>query len=174
MRSALAGVFAGLLCACHPCAVQCFGEARVLGAAQLATYRLYNCRRCGVQVRICRRCDRGNIYCAGECAQIRRRESLRRAAARYQRTRRGAHRHAARQRRFRTRQLRAVTDQGCHHGAMARKVAIPTVTSSKSSHASDDAFKVAQPDAGEAQALCAFCGEALSSWTRLRLWQWSG
>jgi late competence protein required for DNA uptake (superfamily II DNA/RNA helicase) len=39
-------------------------------------YRLYNCERCGVQVRICQRCDHGNVYCAGECAGIRRRESL--------------------------------------------------------------------------------------------------
>ena len=43
------------------------------------TYRLYSCGRCAEQVRICRDCDRGNRYCAGECAQIRRRESLRRA-----------------------------------------------------------------------------------------------
>ena len=46
-------------------------------------YRLYNCRRCAVQVLICRDCDRGNIYCAGECAQISRLESLRRAAKCY-------------------------------------------------------------------------------------------
>jgi len=46
-------------------------------------YRLYNCERCQVQVRICERCDHGNLYCAGECARIRRRESLRRAQVRY-------------------------------------------------------------------------------------------
>lgn len=178
MRSALAGVFASLLCACHPCAVQCFGEARVPGAAQPATYRLYNCRRCGVQVRICRRCDHGNIYCAGECAQIRRRESLRRAAARYQRTRRGAHCHAARQRRWRTRKPHTVTHQGCHLSVLARKVATPVVTSGKSSHASIAVSNVAETDAGDlpgaAMARCAFCGEGLPPWTRLRLWQWSG
>ena len=78
-------------------------------------YRLYNCERCQVQVRICERCDRGNVYCAGECAKIRRRESLRRAQARYQRSRGGARRHAARQRRWRERQrenLKIVTHQG--------------------------------------------------------------
>jgi len=48
-------------------------------------YRLYNCERCQVQVRICERCDHGNVYCAGECARIRRRESQRRSQARYQR-----------------------------------------------------------------------------------------
>lgn len=148
------------------------------GAAQPATYRLYNCRRCGEQVRICRHCDHGNIYCAGECAQIRRRESLRRAAARYQRTRRGAHSHAARQRRWRTRQQHTVTHQGCHYGAVARKVSTPVVTGGKSSDASDEASEVAQTDAGDppgaAVARCAFCGEVLPSWARLRLWQWSG
>ncbi len=47
------------------------------------SYRLYSCRRCAQQMRICRRCDRGNQYCAAECARIRRGESLRRAGARY-------------------------------------------------------------------------------------------
>lgn len=177
MRSALAGVFARLLCACHPCAVQCFGGT-VSGAAQPATYRLYSCRRCGVQVRICRHCDYGNIYCAGGCAQIRRRESLRRAAARYQRTRRGAHCHAARQHRWRTRKPHTVTHQGCPASVMARKVALPIVTSGKSSHASHAVSNVAQSDAGDlpgaALARCAFCREVLPSWARLRLWQWSG
>ena len=148
------------------------------GAAQPATYRLYNCRRCGVQVRICRRCDHGNIYCAGECAQIRRRESLRRAAARYQRTRRGAHCHAARQRRWRTRKPHTVTHQGCHYGAVARKVSTPIVTGGKASDASDEVSDIARTDVGDppsaALARCAFCGETLPSWTRLRLWQWSG
>ena len=48
-------------------------------AASEQTYRLYNCARCAEQVRICRECDRGNQYCAGVCAGLRRRESLRRA-----------------------------------------------------------------------------------------------
>jgi hypothetical protein len=33
-----------------------------LGLLPEPTYRLYNCRRCAVQVRICAQCDRGNIY----------------------------------------------------------------------------------------------------------------
>jgi hypothetical protein len=114
----------------------------VLGVGQPATYRLYNCRRCDVQVRICRRCDHGNIYCAGACAEIRSRESLRRAAERYQRTRRGACTHAARQRRWRTRQQHTVTHQGCHHGALACKVSTSLVTSAESSDVRDDAFEV--------------------------------
>ena len=77
------------------------------------SYRLYSCRGCSVSVSICGRCDHGNIFCAGECAAVSRRESGRRAGARYQRTRRGAHRHAARQRQWRERQLDKVTHGGC-------------------------------------------------------------
>ncbi|MBN4050335.1 hypothetical protein JYT28_01115 [Desulfobulbus sp. AH-315-M07] len=51
------------------------------------SFRLFNCERCNQQVTICRSCDYGNIYCADGCAEIRRRESRRRAGAKYQRTR---------------------------------------------------------------------------------------
>ena len=74
---------------------------------------VYQCAACGQTVHICRACDRGNRYCAGVCAPQRRRESLRRAAARYQRSRRGATRHAARQSALRARQIQIVTHQGC-------------------------------------------------------------
>ncbi len=77
------------------------------------TYRLYSCACCGVQVQICLACDRGHIYCAGPCAQERRRESLRRASRRYQRSRRGALRHAARQSTWRRRRAEKVT----HHAS---------------------------------------------------------
>jgi hypothetical protein len=80
--------------------------------ASRKTYRLYSCRRCAQQVRICRDCDRGNIYCAGECAQICRRESKRRAAKHYQLSQRGASRHAHRQNAWRARQAQKVTHQG--------------------------------------------------------------
>ena len=49
-----------------------------------ATYRLYHCCRCGMQVCICAQCDCGNLYCPGDCPQQARRESVRRAGARYQ------------------------------------------------------------------------------------------
>ena len=74
---------------------------RGVGLLEEPTYRLYHCRRCGAQVQICQQCDRGNIYCAGECSQLARREGVRRAGARYQRTLRGARRHAERQRHYR-------------------------------------------------------------------------
>jgi hypothetical protein len=90
------------------------------------TYRLYNCARCAEQVHICRRCDRGNQYCAGECAQIRRRESLRRAGERYQGSYRGAYAHAARQRAWRERQTQEVT----HHGSLSSMVSVTVASTS--------------------------------------------
>jgi len=82
-----------------------------MGASE-KTYRLYSCARCAEQVRICCECDRGNLYCAGECAEIRRRESLCRAGERYQLSYRGACLHAARQSAWRSRQAKKVTHQG--------------------------------------------------------------
>jgi hypothetical protein len=82
------------------------------------TYRLYSCGRCVEQVRICRDCDHGNRYCAGVCAKIRRRESLRRAGERYQLSHRGACMHADRQRAFRQRQRVRQAQIVTHHGSL--------------------------------------------------------
>ena len=95
-------------------------------AAREQTYRLYNCARCAEQVRICRGCDRGNQYCAGACAGLRRRESLRRAGERYQRSYRGAYAHAARQRAWRERQTQEVT----HHGSLSSALWVTVASSS--------------------------------------------
>lgn len=73
--------------------------------------RLFHCARCHAQVILCRACDRGQVYCGNGCAPAARRESLRRAGARYRGTRRGRHNNAERQRRFRARQQK-VTHQG--------------------------------------------------------------
>lgn len=84
----------------------------VLDEADRQSHRLYHCAACGQPVHICRACDRGNVYCAGACAPMRRTQSLRRAGARYQRSHRGATRHAARQSVWRARQIQEVTHQG--------------------------------------------------------------
>jgi len=65
------------------------------------SFRLFNCKCCGGQVVICRRCDRGHIYCAGGCAAQRRSESIRRAAKSYQDKIPGRLNHARRQREYR-------------------------------------------------------------------------
>jgi hypothetical protein len=130
-------------------------------------YRLYNCQRCQVQVRICQRCDHGNLYCAGGCASIRRRESLRRAQARYQGSRRGAMRHAARQ------HQQIVTHQGSAVALTSCIVAISVVTRSPASDVSPDQCEP-RLQIGRSLERCAFCGAALSAWTRQRPWYWSG
>jgi len=98
-----------------PSAVQHCGEGAGMGEPVV---RVYDCRRCGVCVRVCTGCDRGQVFCAAECSRLSRRESVRRAGARYQRSRRGAHRHAARQRRWRQQHqppssTKIVTHQSC-------------------------------------------------------------
>lgn len=74
--------------------------------------RLYHCCRCQAQVILCSQCDRGNRYCAGECAADARSDSLKRASKKYQSTRAGRFKNAARQKYYRERQKQIVTHQG--------------------------------------------------------------
>jgi len=147
------------------------GALRGLGEP---SYRLYNCRRCAVQVRICSCCDHGNIYCAGECAQIRRRESRRRASARYQLTRRGAHHHAARQRRWRMRRRQKVTHQGCAGGSGYGSVSEPLTPNSELTDAHRRYQALCTRGTATDVAVCSLCGAPLPQWTHPRRWQWSG
>ena len=147
------------------------------------TYRVYNCRRCAQQVCICRHCDRGNQYCAGDCASLRRCESRRRAGQRYQHGYRGASRHAARQRAWRERRAQKVTHQGSPATDVALIVA-PTSITSEGNHA--DIASVVPPPHGRthragalrlqvhgpvqrrvpAAARCCFCGCVLPRFAR--------
>jgi hypothetical protein len=72
---------------------------------------MFLCARCRAQVVICRKCDRGQIYCTRTCSKQARCASLRAAGRRYQASRRGRFTHAARARRYRVRQ-KIVTHQG--------------------------------------------------------------
>ena len=135
-------------------------RAGVMGASE-KTYRLYSCGRCVVQVRICGKCDRGNRYCAGECAKIRRRESLLRAGERYQLSHRGACLHAARQSAWRERQVQKVT----HQGSLPSAVPVIVVTSSAQSTipgTHGDSASIQPPP-----HRCSFCWRALPSFARL-------
>ena len=78
-----------------------------------ASARLFVCAGCRRQVLICSCCDRGQIYCAGNCAPYARRCSLRAAGRRYQTSRRGRLAHAVRARRYRAR-VKKVTHHGSH------------------------------------------------------------
>ncbi len=73
--------------------------------------RFFLCALCRRQVLICSHCDRGQIYCAGDCRFDARKMRRRETARRYQRSRSGRFNHAARSRRYRTRQ-KIVTHQG--------------------------------------------------------------
>ena len=76
-----------------------------------APARFFLCARCRKPVLICSCCDRGQVYCAGGCAQEARRQAQRAAGACYQASRRGRLAHALRARRYRRRQ-KIVTHQG--------------------------------------------------------------
>ena len=155
------------------------------------SYRIYSCARCGEQVLICSYCDRGNQYCAGECAQIRRRESWRRAGERYQLGYRGAMRHAARQSAWRKRQAQKVTHQGSLPGAdLSIVAASSTQTTTEGTHvdtismqpppppshrlayAALSAIPTPAPVRWHAQRMaraaqrCSFCGRALPPFAR--------
>jgi hypothetical protein len=142
-----------------------------MGAGEEQSYRLYSCQRCAQQVRICRYCDRGNQYCAGECARIRRCESVRRAGVRYQLSHRGARCHAARQRVWRERQVQKVTHQGSVEVAAASIV----TTSITLTHADPISGCLARADVRERASAfgvqphpcCCFCGRPLSCFARV-------
>ena len=89
--------------------------------------RFFLCARCRCQTRVCRRCDRGQIYCGRACAQEARRCKQREARARYQATARGRELHVQRSRRYRARHRR-VTDQGLTRRPIAAAPAIRTAT----------------------------------------------
>jgi hypothetical protein len=159
----------------RPGAVQCLGEAGLRLLEEPTTYRLYYCCRCGMQVCICARCDHGNLYCGGMCARLARRESLRRAGARYQRTLAGSSRHAQRQRRYRARReamMKEVTQHGFSSVAAARSVSAHLVTVSES-------IDVGCRDSPRrlscaSHTRCAFCDTVLPAFARLHPWRWSG
>lgn len=140
------------------------------------SHRLYQCAACGQAVHICRVCDRGNRYCAGTCAPMRRTESLRRAAARYQCSRRGATRHAARQRAWRARQTQEVTHQGSLAVALAVQLpadAIEVTGVPEDGHATHRGTGSGVPNVGAVLAIsaiashaCSFCRRMLTPWIR--------
>ena len=80
------------------------------GQTEPGAGRLFHCARCRCQVVVCSRCDRGQIYCGRGCAGQGRRQTLRKAGQRYQQTRRGQEKHAARMGHLRARRKK-VTHQ---------------------------------------------------------------
>lgn len=124
--------------------------------------RLFNCARCACQVVICSHCDRGQIYCAGACAQQARLGSLQQAGQRYQASRQGQLNHAARQAHYRERQQQKVTHQGSaprsRHDSLVQQLKwlFQEVASS-----------TIRPDpTNEGELRCHFCHQSCSSFVR--------
>lgn len=78
--------------------------------------RRYRCARCHTEVLICGHCDRGNQYCSGDCARMRRRQSLTAAQKRYQQTPQGRIKHRTRQRIY-----RAHKESVTHHSSKPKE-----------------------------------------------------
>ena len=89
------------------------------------TGRFFLCERCRSQVLICRCCDRGQIYCAADCARVARAERRRDVAKRYKTSRKGRFAHAARSRRYRARHNKAT-----HHGSPASDADVEVMVAS--------------------------------------------
>lgn len=126
--------------------------------------RLFLCARCRDQVLLCSHCDRGQQYCSRACSSLSRRERRRETAERYQSSRSGRLKHAARTACWRERQrllrqdsagagdaIDKVTHQGCPHaGADASLLACEPPSDPTS--ASESTVLTESPSAHEAAA----------------------
>ena len=120
--------------------------------------RLFNCARCHALTIVCRACDRGQRYCPSTCRVQARLDSQRRATRQYQRTRRGRHANAERQRRYRERQRKKVT----HQGSVAPS--LPAVLPGRANKVADSSPVVVQ--VLYPALYCQFCLRTCSSFLR--------
>jgi len=145
---------------------------------------MFNCARCHGQVVVCRRCDRGQRYCSAPCSRAGRRESVREAGRRYQRSPLGARNNAARQKRRRLRIAATVT----HHTSAARvsvgEGSVPGHGAVKEARDVRSSHRLAVPVGAvrEAERRCDFCGRPCGRYTRFGTlgagrygggWRWS-
>jgi hypothetical protein len=119
------------------------------------TPRLFYCMRCHAQTLVCSHCDRGQIYCGSECAFAARIQSCRSAEKRYQLTPGGKMKHALRQRRYRARLRKKVTDHSS--SSPAQNGLLQSVK--------NESMK-ADMSHGDSNRRCFFCKKTVSSWFR--------
>ena len=127
--------------------------------------RLYNCVRCQRQVIICSDCDRGNIYCPGECAKQSRHEKQQEAAERYQSSHKGRQRHAQRQHQYRQRQqqFHPWQKEKVTHQGSPELTACDSITTGLKTEISRTISPVVSKKAGWA---CHFCGAQCGEYLR--------
>lgn len=144
--------------------------------------RLFLCARCRDQVLLCSHCDRGQQYCSRACSSVSRRERRRETAGRYQSSRGGQLKHAARSARWRQRRrslrqvntgmdIDKVTHQGCLDApadASLPACNTPSVSEdSIDSESSADATSAASAGkVGFAALVCRRCGHLLRAHVR--------
>lgn len=134
------------------------GASHAQGAA-----RLLMCARCGLQVLLCRRCDRGQRYCSQACSAASRRESQRAAAHRYQRTEGGRSAHAARTRRWRSARLGEQADDPrvTHQGGCDEPTGMDAAASAQTVQSAGLPTCRGWPD-----FRCVHCHSSLAPWVR--------
>ena len=120
--------------------------------------RLFLCADCRAQAVICSCCDRGQVYCAGNCAQRARRRKQDAAGRRYQTSRRGRLAHAERARRYRAR-CNKVTHQGSPAPSSDDFLSLGSLTIASGAASSDDRPR-------RAASHCHWCGRRLPDLVR--------
>jgi hypothetical protein len=128
--------------------------------------RLCGWSQCGELFFICRSCDRGRRYCRRQCRDLARREQCRRANRRHQQSVEGRKDHRDRQRAYRERKRRSVTDQGRQAesssatlpGMPSAALSMPGRPRGAPSEASHDRVPFHFPHRG--RPVCARCGRA--------------
>jgi hypothetical protein len=83
--------------------------------------RVFSCASCGCRVAICKRCDRGHLYCGRECRQQARRAQMR-VAGKNHRMKTSALAHGAlRQKRYRERRRGKIVT---HHSVVGKAFSV--------------------------------------------------
>ena len=121
--------------------------------------RRFHCCRCKKVTYICSHCDRGQMYCSKRCRDEARRDCLRDAGARYQRTRRGRENHARRQHRYRVR--KSSGEKVTHHPC--RTEAVPSTVVACCTPSMPKAIE----HSPTVQSRCDFCGHGCEPYVRL-------
>lgn len=112
---------------------------------------------------ICRCCDRGQRYCCEECRKICRREQCRAANRHHQKSDEGRLDHRDRQREYRKRLKKIVTDQPSADDLDRVRVAAMTVETNLMNHYEDEEVCFVYPPR------CQKCGRE-SVWVEIGVW----